>query len=98
MKNYSVIKKMINQFLMERKEKIAFSLYDGETVKIVSYQDFAKDILCAAGYFLSRNIKHQHISVMAPNSYDWLVTYFAVIGSGNIAVLMNQDLPADILQ
>ena len=98
MENYSIIKNMIKQFAFERSGKTAFSLFDGEVVKAISYQDFAQNILQVAGYFVSRNITRRHIAIMAPNSYDWLVTYFAVIGSGNIAVLMNQDLPSDVLQ
>jgi len=98
MENYSIVKSMISKFSLERKEKTAFSLYNGETVMDITYQDFAKDILCAAGYFVSHNVKNRHIAIMAPNSYDWLVSYYAIIGTGNVAVLMNQDLPADILQ
>lgn len=97
MENNSLIKRMIWEYLHVKKEKTAFSLYDGEMVREVSYQEFAQDILQVAGYFVSRNIKRQHISIMAPNSYDWLVTYFAVIGSGNVAIMMNQALPVNDL-
>lgn len=79
-------------------EKNAFSLYDGENIVHISYSQFAKDVLSATGYFNEKNIHGQHIALIAPNSYKWMVAFFALIASRNVAVPMNPDLSADILQ
>ena len=97
MYNNGIIKNLILKFAAADSAAEAFTLYDGELVKNVTYPEFAADILKAAGFFLNNQIKGQHVAIVAPNSYDWLVTYFAVIGSSNVAILMNQDLPKDIL-
>lgn len=91
------INKQIAAFMCERENSVAFSLYDGRQVSNISYQEFARDICAAAGYFSERGIRRNHIAIAAPNSYDWIVTFFAIIASGNIAVPLNQDLPEDIL-
>lgn len=97
MKNESYIRKLMESFVSSYSEKIAFSLYDGQTVNNISFGSFAGDILRTAGYFRENNIRGQHIGLMGSNSYDWALVLFAVWVSGNIAVPLNPDLPADML-
>ena len=97
MENNGYIKDLLTSFIATSESTIAFSVYDGKQVANVSFMQFANDILCAAGYFVQNNIHSKHIALVAPNSYQWLVTFFAITGSGNIAVLLNRDLPEDII-
>ena len=50
-----------------------------------------------AACFKERNVTHQHVALVAPNSYNWVVTFFAIVASGNVAVLINPELPGEIL-
>ena len=97
MKMQDIMKELIIKFASEENDIAAFSLYDGDQAKDVVYQDFAKDILSAVAYFKKSGMQNQHIGIAAPNSYDWVVTFFAAILSGNVAVLMNPALPKDTL-
>lgn len=98
MGNNGFIKHLVRHLSAVKENTIAFSLYDGSQVVNITYQQLLADILKASGYFICRNIKNQHIAIAAENSYDWLVVFFAITGSGNTAVLLNQDLPGDLLQ
>lgn len=91
------IKELLEKFSLEGENSIAFSVYDGMQVTDITYHQFYYDILNAAGYFNYRKIKKQHIAIVASNSYNWIVVFFAVISSGNTAVLLNPALPNDIL-
>ena len=96
-----VTKGLIKEILTKSKnapEKTAFSLYDGENLENISYSQFADDVLSAVGYFDEKNIHGAHIALIAPNSYKWMVTFFAIIASHNVAVPMNPDLSDDLLQ
>lgn len=75
----------------------AFSLYDGKQIHNITYKQFSDDIFQAAGYFKKKNIYKQHIALMAPNSYEWMLIFFAITSSGNIPVLLNPDLPPELL-
>lgn len=88
---------LLLQLTKERVNPIAFTVYDGKQIKEILYSQFVADTLKVAGYFVHRDIIKKHIALAAPNSYDWVVTYFAIIASGNVAILLNQDLPKDIL-
>lgn len=94
----SDLKQLLYHFWNADNATIAFSLYDGTHLENISYRKFCEDILTAAGYFREHNICKQHIALAAPNSYEWLVAYFAIIATGNVAVLINPELPQDTLK
>lgn len=97
MENNGFIKQLVRHFSAVKENTIAFSLYDGSQVVNITYRQFLNDILKATGFFVHKEIKDQHIAIAAANSYDWIVTFFAITGSGNIAVLLNQDLSEDVI-
>lgn len=97
MKKCDFIRENINRFASAENLQ-AFSIYNGEVIKDISYAQFADDILKSAGYFKTNGIEKQHIALIAPNSYRWIVTFCALLSSGNTAVLLNPDLPNETLQ
>ncbi len=69
---------------------IAFS-YPGKDGKITkTYQQFKTEVLKLANYFNS-NYQNKHIALIGPNTYSWVVSWTAVILSGNLAVAIDKD-------
>ena len=97
MENKGLIKDLLNRFAAADEHSIAFSLYDGSGVTHIPFRKFLEDVLQATGYFVHKGMKCRHIAIAAPNSYDWLVMFLAITGSGNVAVLLNQDLPEEVV-
>jgi len=89
---------LLDSFQNADEGSVAFSLYNGERVSSVTYKQLYTDILKAAGYFKSQGIYNQHIALLSPNSYEWIVTFFGIIVSGNVVVPMNQALPLELLK
>ena len=57
--------------------------------------DVLKDAKKAAGR-VSRTVgSGKHVAIIGENSYEWLVAFFAVLGSGNVAVPVDKELPAE---
>ena len=98
MENNGYIKDLLTSFIATSESTIAFSVYDGIQVTDITYRQFCDDILKAAGYFYHRKIKNQHIAIVAANSYDWMVVFFATLASGNVVVPMNPSLPNSTIQ
>lgn len=92
MKNNRFIQGLLRQF-SEQTEVVAFSVYDGQKITDITYAQFAEDVLRTAGYFEYKNIHRQHVAIAAPNNYDCLVVFFALLATGNTVVLLNPDLP-----
>ena len=98
MDNRAFITQLIYRFQSADEKLVAFSLYDGVQVTEITYRRFAADILKTAGYFAANQITGKHVALAGPNSYRWIVVFFAVAATGNVVVPLNQALPADMLQ
>lgn len=97
MANNSFILDFLTRFSEASENANAFCLYDGQQVSDISYSRFCSDILKTAAYFRAKAIQGKHIALIAPDSYRWLVTFFGIMASGNVAVLLNPALPGEIL-
>lgn len=56
-----------------------------------TYGDFYRDVRYVAYYLLKRGIRGRKIALIGENSYRWLVCYFAIVTSGNTAILIAKD-------
>lgn len=97
MVNNSFLLDFLTRFSNADENTCAFSLYDGVQVSNIPYSKFCDDILTTAGYFRAQGIQGKHIALIAPDSYRWLVNFFGIMASANVAVLLNPALPGDIL-
>lgn len=91
------LKNTIRQFLEEYQNKTAFFIYREKGIYRISYKKFGKDILRAARTLVDNDIKKKHIALAIENCYEWYVVFFAILISGNTAVLLNQNLATEEL-
>ena len=68
---------------------------DGNVVK-KSYSDFRDDVNAVGTYFYAHNFREgSHIALLGLNSYEWLVTFFAIVNGGNVALPMDARQPVE---
>ena len=94
---YPSIKEKLRLFADADESATAFLVSDGETVRKISYRQFASDVLRAAQCLKLAGITGKHITILAPESYRWCVMFYAILATGNVAVPMNPELPKEIL-
>ena len=84
--------------LIEKKynKKYVFSWNDGDAVVKKTYAEFVDDVRNLAN-FLNKNYVGKHLAICGENSYNWFVTFMAVVLSGNIAVPVDRDCNAELL-
>lgn len=92
-RNY--IKQILEQFAVDKQNRIALKLYNGKQITDIRYPDLAEKILSAAGFFRDKGLEGRHIALLGTNSLEWLVAFFAITASGNIAVPLNPALPKE---
>lgn len=71
-------------------DRTAFHWLEKKEIK-KSYSDFQNDVEALGSYFISQYERGTHIAVIGENSYEWLVTYFAAVNSGNVIVPLDKD-------
>lgn len=57
----------------------------------ISYKRFFEDVRALSTYLLKHHTQGQKIAIISENSYPWLVAYFSIVTTGNIAVLVAKD-------
>lgn len=96
MKNQNYVVELIDLFLADKQRRVAVKVFDGMHVSDVFYYTLAEDILRAANFLKKRNIIEKNIALIGENSYNWLVSFFAIVASGNVAVLLNPGYPKEV--
>jgi len=87
---------MLKQQAIERPDRIAFRYSKGKgEVESKTYGDVYREVRMAASWIERNYGRKQHMVVLGENSYEWLLAFFAVLSSGNVAVAIDKELPAE---
>ncbi len=74
--------------------KPAFQYTSRKTDVEISFLMFKRDADALGSFLLHNGYRGCHIAVFGENSYEWILTYFAVVCSGNVIVPIDRDLNA----
>lgn len=78
--------------LEEYKNDIAVIDKVGKKWREFTYSNFICDINNLCAKFTSNKISNTNIALLGDNTYEWMVTYLAIILSGNIVVPLDKEL------
>ncbi|MGI6712500.1 MAG: AMP-binding protein [Bacillota bacterium] len=73
-------------------EKIAFRYWSRNEEVKKTYTNFCHDVKYLGTAFLNSGLKASNIAVIGENSYEWIVTYFAALTTGNVIVPFDKEL------
>ncbi len=77
-------------------DDIAFRYRKGRnTIEEKTYGEVYKEVKKAASWINKNYGKNQHIAIIGENSYEWIIAFLAAVTSGNVAVPIDKELPAD---
>ncbi len=62
-----------------------------------SYTDFFRDVAALSAYLVNQGYNRTHIALLGENSYEWLVSYFAIVNSNNVVVPLDKEMSAQEL-
>ena len=77
-------------------DKTAFRYRKGrDQTESKTYADVYREVRKAAAWIEHNIGTKQHIAVIGENSYEWLIAFFAILASGNVAAAIDKELPAN---
>lgn len=102
MKNYSLypnplqpsLKELVAFCAQTYGDKPAFQYADRKTDISISFVQFQTQVEMLGTYLYKTGYKKCHIAVLGENSYEWILTHFAVTCGGNVIVPIDKDLDA----
>lgn len=91
-KKLKSFKELLEFNYKKNKDSTAFIFKNAKRETInKTYEDFYNDVITMSNY-LSNAYKGKHIALIGENSYNYLVLFFSIIISQNIAVVIDKDL------
>lgn len=104
MKNYKLnltphiedLKELVN-LRADMQNKIAFKYKKKQQIIEITATQFKNEIEYLGTYLYGQGIKNSKVALIGENSYEWILSYFAVICGGNVIVPIDKELSnADI--
>lgn len=89
-------RELVNRYKNRYANNVAFEyrhdVHDEKTIK-VTYAEFANDIEALGSGLLTLNMENKRVAIIAPNRYEWCVSYLAVGTAGLTVVPLDKSLP-----
>ena len=103
MKNYPLyehkqiytLKEMLDLCAKEYGEKTAFAYPRKKQDISVSFKEFKQQVEALGTYFFNQRLDGCHVAVFGENSYEWILTHFAVTCGGNVIVPIDKELETE---
>ncbi len=89
-------RQLVNRYKTLYADKTAFEFKENPHAKKhikISYKQFVEDIESLGTALLSLNLHSARIGIIAPNRYEWCVSYLAVTTSDMVVVPLDKSLP-----
>ncbi len=85
------LRELVDYCTKTHNEKVAFHWLENKDEKFKTYKEVNDDITALGEYFINEGYRGKHIAVIGENSYNWIVTYFATVNSGNVIVPIDKE-------
>ncbi len=88
-------RQFVNFMAESYSDKTAFIYEEDKVEKSADYTRFTNDINALAAYLKAEGMQDAKIALYGENSYEWVVTYFAAIVSGNVIVPIDKEITGE---
>ena len=97
-KYFDTFYQLVEEF-KQHGDKIALSWFDEDKNKITkSYAEFVHDIVGLRNKIIALGIDRKHIAILGENSYEWIVTFYAITSCGGVAVMIDTEQTDDTVR
>ena len=94
-RNVCSVRELIETSADEFSANPAFMLKDSNgDIYSISYSEFMKEIMALSTYLCARGLEYKKIAVIGRNSYEWALSYMAVVCGTGIVVPIDKELKA----
>lgn len=88
-------KELLDFCVKQYGEKEAFTYQNQKQGNSISFSEFKAQVNAFGSYLFHTGIVNDHIAVFGENSYEWILTHFAVTCGKNVIIPIDKELDAD---
>ena len=86
------IRDIINNSNNKYKDAIAIQEKKNKKIVIYTYKQLRNDVYALGTKLIDMGLKDKHIAIVGENSYNWIVSYLAIITGVGVAVPLDKEL------
>lgn len=88
----NTIRELLDHCTRGTQTEPVFFYADESGMAEISKEQFRRDVEGLANWILDKGMYRKNLALIGGNSYQWLLTYFAVTCSGNVCVTLDKDM------
>ena len=92
-KNYKDLRDLLFDIDKEFGDNTGFKVKKNGKIEEIKYSRFVDEAKSFGEYLLNLDLSNNRVAFIAPNRYEWGVTYMAVATSNLISVPLDRSLP-----
>lgn len=90
--NLTSIKEFVDEIYANYPDNIAYKFLVDGNVEQRTYKNLRNDVYGMASYLVGKKYMNTHIALLGGTSYEWVVSFLAIILSGNVVVPIDKML------
>ncbi len=90
--NFNSIKEFVDDIGGKYAQNIAYRFFRDEVIEDRTYANLKRDAYGLASALVQKGLKSEHIAILGSTSYEWIVSFLAVILSGNVVIPIDKML------
>lgn len=93
--DFTNFRQLITEKSKSSPDGIAFQYLNHEKRESITYRHFYQDVSALEAFLNRQGLYGIKIALLSENSYEWILSYFAVVVSGNMIVPLDKELSND---
>ena len=89
------IRDIINNSNNKYKDEIAIQEKKNKKIVSYTYEQLRNDVYALGTKLIDMGLKDKHIAIVGENSYNWIVSYLAIITGVGVAVPLDKELDSE---
>ena len=90
--NFTTIKEYVDEIGKRYTDSIAYRFFRDEIIEDRTYTQLRNDVFALASSFVKNGYTSKHIAIIGATSYEWVVSFLAIIISSNVAIPIDRML------
>ena len=82
-KKYNDLRDLLKDIEKEFSDEVGFKVKKNGKIEEIKYKRYVKEVKYLGEYLLNLKLSNKRIAFIAPNRYEWAVTYMAVATSNS---------------
>lgn len=90
--SFTTIKEFVDFIGEKYSNKDAYRFIIEETIECRSYNQLREDSYALASFLIHKGYSGKHIALLGGTSYEWIVSFFSIVISGNVVIPIDKML------